>query len=216
MYRKVLLSFASLALLAGLLIVGSSRALAAPAATAAFAVDTDDFDFLPSRYDCDAGDFLKILTAQIKPPAGQSDLLIGVSMVSGLFTSLKQVGWDDFFTFSLRNAGIVVCATVDGHLTTPGCVLWNNRFTFDAAFQADIAFTFAVKFQAELLAQTFNFDYPKAGNGTHWVTVYACFQNQGFDLAHDGFTDLDARAAIGTRTLTVNGVNLKIGNQGNP
>lgn len=139
-------------------------------------------------------------------PAGGKDLLITVSMQSGLFSfrydsgSVPSPVSDALLQFS----GLRVRVMIDGdaiNLAAPGAVTWDRQLNFVAApFSLP-----SLELNLKSGVRSFTFIKRNVGVGTHHIEVQGNFQAAAFETnALAG-----AAAFVTNRTLTVEEVSMK-------
>jgi hypothetical protein len=168
--------------------------------------------------------FQDVVASSISPPGGK-DLLINVSMETGIFlTTELNFSPTAPFTSTAAQTGsqlavqvLIDCADCPrpyaGQAAEPGIVLFDNQTRlvshqsvsfdaegFSAADQQGIAFLLGVR--------SFTFIARDVQPGTHTIRVQARFVASNFSSSVDGFAASSIRANIGMRTLTIEQVKL--------
>jgi hypothetical protein len=168
--------------------------------------------------------FQDVVASSISPPGGK-DLLINVSMETGIFlTTELNFSPTSPFTFTAAQTGssLVVKVLIDcsdcprpyaGQAAEPGLVAFDTQTrlvsqrsvsfdeeSFSATDQQGIAFLLGVR--------SFTFIARDVQPGTHTIRVQAQFAASNFSSSVDGFAASSIRAHIGTRTLTIEQVKL--------
>jgi hypothetical protein len=114
----------------------------------------------------------KILRSFIKTP-NQKDLLIGVSLETGLYTQTKVAGKNGDYTSASATAGIGITVLIDGVAVNPGTI------TFDERSQ-----TLNAVLGGVIQSCTFSVD-PTTGQGTIDVATNCIVTNEMIELILD-------------------------------
>ena len=164
------------------------------ASKTAVSVDTDAVIYGVVQ-DTDSGGWETIASADIKPPGGK-DLLMTVSMQSGLFNFrlTPPVGGD----LLLQHSGLRVRVLVDGEPVSPGAVTWERTLNF-LIEEPSLA---ALDINLRSGVRAFTFVKHDVGVGSHHIEVQASFRLASVDAA--GVSG--SFAFITNRTLTVESV----------
>ena len=167
-----------------------------------------------------------VLTATIKTP-NKHDLLIGVSLETGLFTRTKVSGKNGGGGSSTAQAGVVVHVTVDGVEAEPGVVVFDDRIqklnavlggviascedldgdgVIDVATECDVTDEEIELMLRTMGAHHFNFVAPDLLPGDHVVVVEATVATLTSTVnvaPFDSVNEAEASGLVGKGSLTV-------------